>query len=80
MSRKDYIKFAKLINDNIIVEEDNQLNSVITLHSDLINKLGRILKEDNNNFVFDKWNNACFKGFEDVINHQSKPIAYTNNL
>ena len=69
MTRKDYIKFAKLINDNIIVEEDNQLNNVVTLHSDLINKLGRILKEDNSNFDFNRWNNACFNGFEDVINY-----------
>ena len=69
MTRKDYIKFAKLINDNIIVEEDNQLNNVVTLHSDIINKLGRILKEDNNTFDFNRWNKACFNGFEDVINY-----------
>ena len=76
MSRKDYIKFAKLINNNIIVEEDNQLNNVVTLHSDIINGLGRILKEDNNNFDFNRWNNACFKGFKDILDE----LKITNNL
>ena len=68
-SRSFINMLEKLINDNIIVEEDNQLNNVVTLHSDIINKLGRILKEDNNNFDFNRWNKACFNGFEDVINY-----------
>jgi len=67
LSRKHYNKLAKLINDNIVIDDTCYSELHLSLHSGLINQLGIILKQDNNNFDFNKWNNACFKGYEDVV-------------
>ena len=69
MTRKDYIKLAKIINNNIVIEEDINNNLELSLHKGLIFELTKMLKEDNNNFDVNRFNNACFVGFENEIEY-----------
>tara|TARA_Y100001963_G_scaffold2769_1_gene3714 strand:+ start:566 stop:745 length:180 start_codon:yes stop_codon:yes gene_type:complete len=56
MSRKDYIKLARIIKDNSV--SDNELIRYIAKDS-FIDDLCDILKQDNNNFDRLRFINAC---------------------
>ena len=59
MSRKHYIKIAKIIKRNSIKGEQSQMIPMINKVA-FINMLGSMLKEDNNNFDATRFIDACY--------------------
>ena len=59
MSRKHYIKIAKIIKRNSIKGEQSQMIPMINKVA-FINMLGSMLKEDNNNFNATRFIDACY--------------------
>ena len=58
MSRKHYIKVAKIIKDNTLDDNGKMLPTINKVN--LILSLGTMFKEDNNNFDRQRFNNACY--------------------
>ena len=59
MSRKHYIKIAKIIKRNSIKGEQSHMIPMINKVA-FINMLGSMLKEDNNNFNATRFIDACY--------------------
>ena len=59
MTRKHYIKIAKIIKRNSIKGEQSQMIPMINKVA-FINMLGSMLKEDNNNFNAIRFIDACY--------------------
>ena len=59
MSRKHYIKIAKIIKRNSIKGEQSQMIPMINKVA-FINMLGSMIKEDNNNFDATRYIDACY--------------------
>ena len=59
MSRKHYIKIAKIIKRNSIKGEQSQMIPMINKVA-FINMLGSMFKEDNNNFDATRFIDACY--------------------
>ena len=59
MTRKHYIKIAKIIKRNSIKGEQSQMIPMINKVA-FINMLGSMLKEDNNNFDATRFIDACY--------------------
>ena len=64
MTRKDYIKIAKIIQDNtnrVYVTKNIRLDMSNTLNKrGVISELCIVFKEDNNNFDENRFINACY--------------------
>ena len=58
MSKKHYVKVAKIIKDNTL--DDNGKMLPVINKVNLILSLGTMFKEDNNNFDRQRFNNACY--------------------
>ena len=58
MSRKHYIKVAKIVKDSTLVEGGKMLPVINKVN--LILSLGTMFKEDNDNFDRQRFNNACY--------------------
>ena len=58
MTRKDYIKIAKIIKDNTLMKPI-RANQPLLFKKLLIDDLCIILKEDNNNFDRQRFIDAC---------------------
>ena len=59
MTRKDYVKIARIIKDNTISKKLNKLNYDVLDKDNLIYDLCIILKQDNNNFEKLRFMDAC---------------------
>ena len=59
MTRKHYIKIAKIIKRNSIKGKQSQMIPMINKVA-FINMLGSMLKEDNNNFDATRFIDACY--------------------
>ena len=59
MTRKTYIAIAKIIKDNTIKGSQSQMLPMINKVM-LVNLLGSMFKEDNNNFDANRFISACY--------------------
>ena len=59
MTRKTYIAIAKIIKDNTIKGSQSQMLPMINKVM-LVNMLGSMFKEDNNNFDANRFISACY--------------------
>lgn len=59
MTKKDYIKLAKLIKENTIDPEDGDSNTYLINWNELVNGLSYILKDDNPRFDEQRFIEAC---------------------
>ena len=59
MSRKHYVRVAKIIKDNTIKGSQSQMLPMINKVM-LVNLLGSMFKEDNNNFDAVRFVSACY--------------------
>ena len=59
MTKKTYIAVAKIIKDNTIKGSQSQMLPMINKVM-LVNMLGSMFKEDNNNFNADRFISACY--------------------
>ena len=59
MTRKDYIKIAKIVKDNTRIEQSQAMIYKVLNRSTFIDDLCIILKEDNSLFDKERFINAC---------------------
>ena len=59
MTKKTYIAVAKIIKDNTIKGSQSQMLPMINKVM-LVNMLGSMFKEDNNNFDANRFISACY--------------------